>query len=239
MSMQRSRMLVCFELRNRLAINVAKCAHPALTKQPGPRHPCLGRSRRLAPVAPNRRREPLPKSAGNLVFRVRASRNRLDNGLHEPAQVRKIATVGFQQRFVRKQRFNLRHVFELILLRVKHAPAFCDFTTGPSIGNGWLHGYDQMEVVRHHGIAQHRASKDFAQFLDALGNPMLAVIDVAIDVSVKSEQPRPAHSASHAMVGSGLVWAYVGAAGLGHKATISIEIDVWCQKKPYVRVSRI
>jgi hypothetical protein len=177
--------------------------------------------------------------SGLAVFEVGAPRNRLDDRLHEPAQVRKIATVGFQQRFVRKQRFDLRHVFELILLRVKLALAFCDFTTGPRISNGWLHGDDQMEVVRHHGIAQHRASKDFAQFLDAFGNPMLAVIEVAIGVSIKTEQPRPANAARHAVVGPGLVWAYVIATRLGHGATIGTEIDDWCQKKPRARVSGV
>jgi hypothetical protein len=96
-----------------------------------------------------------------------------------------------------------------------------------------------MEMVRHHGIAQHGASKDLAQFLDAFGNPLLAMLEIAIDVSIKSEQPRPAHAASNAVVGSGLVWAYVIAAGLGHKARISIEIDVWCQRKPRTLVSRI
>jgi hypothetical protein len=41
------------------------------------------------------------------------------------------------------------------------------------------------------------------------------------------------------MIGSGLVWAYVGAAGLGHGAIMSLEVDVWCQKKPRAIVSGV
>jgi len=64
---------------------VAKSARPALTKQPDPRHPCLGRLSRLAPAAPKRQLKPLPKPPVGFVFGIRAPRNRFGNHFHQPA----------------------------------------------------------------------------------------------------------------------------------------------------------
>jgi hypothetical protein len=89
-----------------------------------------------------------------------------------------------------------------------------------------------MKVIAHDRVAVDRYGENLSKQREPVFDPMLAMVEAAMVVAVHSKQPRSAHASGDAMVGSGVIWAYVVAARLGHGASLSRCLVHGCQTLP-------
>jgi hypothetical protein len=196
-------------------LNPVRLAHPALAN--GPALGFLPRALERAVGMPTKRAlSPLPKPTCDIVLGIRLARDVFVEAAHEPGQIHQAKTPLGEGCGIGQQDLAPLFVGTFACGREEPDPTIGDLFGAPLLGRIGPDFKHYVQMVAHHRVAHDGDGEELGEEVDAVFDPLTAVIEVPAGVGIVPAQPRPPHAASDAVIAARQAAGGEVFAGAGH-----------------------